>query len=122
MQRYVVAAFLVPLLGCQPDLGPNCVGLGRAAIAVEVHDHASGTPVYAETKLFVRSGAHRDSAFALVGYQPELPRLGAGDIAGTYDVLVTNPAYQDWFVSGISVTRGTCTLNTVFLQASLRAK
>ena len=119
MQR-VALVVLTTVIGCQPDLGPNCPSLNKPAIVVYVSDNASGEPVYAETKLFVRSGAHRDSAFALVWL--EAPRLGAGEISGLYDVLVTNPAYQDWFVSGIRVTEGTCFLNTVELQASLRAK
>lgn len=115
----VLALVGLSLSGCNV-IGITCPLIGSDAIIVEIRDAATGAPAAAGATLIVRQGTYADTVQG--GPAASATLSAASERAGTYDVLVRKPGYQDWTQENVTVRRaGACDrLDPVRLQAELQ--
>ncbi len=92
-----------------------CDASARAGITVTIKDALTLEPLAATARGVVRDGAYVDS---LVLVAPDT-RAAAFERVGTYTVEVRLTGYQNFNVSGVRVTTGTCHVNAVVVPALL---
>lgn len=121
-KRRLAISFLIPaaavaLVGCGDDsTGPiACTEEFRYGITIEVRDGGTGEPAAVGAEGTLTEG---DYVEALMVFGEDL-LLGAGERAGTYDVLITKQGYEDWTASRVTVTADECHVHPVSLQANL---
>lgn len=106
------------------DYGVECTANFVFGLRVTVVDSAAGAPPDSAS-MVARSGSFVDSVgprrpVQLVANEPPVLVLpSAGERAGTYDVVVHSPGYQDWTRNNIRVTAGRCHVRPVDLLARL---
>lgn len=114
-----LAVFLAAavLAGCGDDsTGPTaCTEEFRYGISIEVRDGGTGDPAAAGAEGTLTEGDYVEN---LMVFGDDL-MLGAGERAGTYDVLITKVGYEDWSASRVTVTADECHVRPVALQANL---
>lgn len=98
--------------------GDRCSGHGwaMASVRVKAVDARTGRPLPRELQwrsvLIVRDGEYADTTSVAWG--------GAWDRAGTFDVVVRAPGYEEWTRGGVRVPERLCDLKRARLTARLR--
>jgi hypothetical protein len=118
--RFVIVS-IVLALGCNatdsPGIGVNCTDEARPALSVTPFDSKTGDAVKSLGIATVTEGSFTQS---VPNQPPGAPGFYlAYERAGTYDVVVKVPGYQDWKITGAVVKRDACHVITVPLAASL---
>lgn len=116
-KRLAIPLLAAALAGCGDDsTGPIvCTEEFRYGITIEVRDGGTGAPAAVGAEGTLTEGAYVE---ALMVFGDDT-MLGAGERAGTYDVLITKPGFEDWTASRVTVTADECHVQTVALQANL---
>lgn len=121
--RIGLAAAAAVFVGACDILPPDCSTSVEPAIVVFVREIATGESAAAGARGAVRDGAYTDSLrpFMYAGADPAslLSFRAADERPGTYEVTILKDGYAPWVRSGVRVTRGTCHVNTVTLDAFL---
>jgi len=112
--RMVALLALLLVGGCEAVAPRSCTAQFVYGIVVTVDDRDSGEPVEEGLSgVTVKGGVSSEmEAFGNV-------LQGAGEDAGTHDVLVTAPGYESWSMDRIQVEDGECHVSSVRLTASL---
>lgn len=113
-----LAAVLIAaaLAGCGDSTGPiACTEEFRFGITIEVRDGTTGEPAAVGARGTLREGDYVEQ-MQIFG---DDTMLGAGERAGTYDILITRPGYEEWAAARVTVTADECHVRTVALQANL---
>lgn len=120
--KRLAALFVIPvgaasLAACGDDsTGPiACTEEFRYGVTIEVRDGGTGEPAAVGAEGTLTEG---DYVEALMVFGEDR-MLGAGERAGTYDVLITKPGYEAWSASPVTVTADECHVHPVSLQANL---
>ncbi len=116
-KRLAIPLIAAALAGCAEDsTGPiACTEEFRYGITIEVRDGGTGEPAALGAEGTLTEG---DYVEALMVFGDDT-MLGAGERAGTYDVLITKPGFEDWTASRVTVTADECHVQPVALQANL---
>ena len=86
-----------------------CVGVGAAAISVEIRDSVTGLPAAYQARLILRNGAFTDTLTDFSEAKDSLIALnlaGGMDRPGTYSVRVERSGYAPWTKDGVLVAEG----------------
>ena len=92
--------------------------MAAPAIMLDVRDSITDAMAGRSALVIARDGAFADTA--------ETAKISEGPFglahhrSGTYTVTVSKAGYQPWSRSGITVSRGECTVRTVSLTARLQ--
>jgi hypothetical protein len=117
--RLAVGFAAVGLAGCGDDsTGPIlCTEEFRLGISIQVRDGATGAgaAVGAEGTI-----TEQDYVEVLQIFGDDT-MAGAGERAGTYDIRITKPGFNEWTASQVTVTADECHVRTVGLEANLVA-
>ena len=91
-------------------------------VVVRISDSKTGAPLADSALAIVREKEYADTLdpFEYTSEGPLGSRQGAGERAGTYDVIVTRPGYAQWQTHGVRVARDECHVKTVLLEARLK--
>jgi hypothetical protein len=121
MRTYIVVISTVIALGCtaRDSSGPgvNCTDEARPGISVTAIDARTGDAVKSLGNATVTDGSFTQS---VANQPPGAPSFYlAYERAGTYDVVVNVPGYQEWKTTGAVVKRDACHVITVPLAANL---
>jgi hypothetical protein len=121
MRTQLIIVSTVLALGCNGNdsFGPevNCTDESRPGLTVTAFDANTGDAVKILGTATVTDGSFTQS----VPNQPP----GDSDFhlayerAGTYDVVIKIPGYQEWKITGAVVKRNACHVITVALAANL---
>lgn len=110
----IIAAALVTT-GCSQQADPPiCTALYAYGLTVTTVDASSGDSLTVTPTGIARDGAYSDTMHVFGNRL-----MGAGERAGTYDIMVTAPGYARWDTSGITVTADECHVHGVGLTARL---
>ncbi len=119
MKGLLVPVLILGAAGCHDTTGIACTLEARPALSVTVRDLSTDALVTGETRVIAKDGAYADTAdAAFLGMVYSL----AYERPGTYEVTVTNPAYDTWNQVGVRVTAGECHVETVSILARLVPK
>ena len=104
----------VAQVACTADFVPGVV--------VQISDSKTGAPLADSALAIAREKEYADTLdpFEYTSEGPLGSQQGAGERAGTYDVIVTRPGYVQWRAHGVRVAKDECHVKTVFLEARLR--
>jgi hypothetical protein len=116
-KRLAIPFVAVALTGCGDDsTGPiACTEEFRYGITIEVRDGATGEGAAVGAEGTLTEGAYVEELMIF----GDDTMLGAGERAGTYDVLITKTGFEDWTASRVTVTADECHVHPVGLQANL---
>lgn len=115
-KRLAIPLVAAALAGCGDSTGPiACTEEFRYGITIEVRDGATGAGAAVGAQGTLTEGAYVEELMVF----GDDAMLGAGERAGTYDVLITKPGFEDWTASRVTVTADECHVRTVALQANL---
>ncbi len=116
-KRLAIPFAAAALAGCGDDsTGPiACTEEFRYGITIEVRDGATGAGAAVGAEGSLTEGSYVEELMVF----GEDTMLGAGERAGTYDVLITKAGFEDWTASRVTVTADECHVHPVGLQANL---
>jgi hypothetical protein len=102
-----VRALLEAAARAEPDGYDDCYG-GAESFAIIVVDSVTGKPLARGAKLIWRGGRRVDTTYALPTRMGEEPVVLQGPFGrpGTYDVVIRQLGYRDWYQAGIHVEEG----------------
>lgn len=110
----MIVTAVVCAAGCGNISGGDCITIGRWALAITVHDSATGAALVDGVSIRT-SGVEVDSIPTTNG-----DTLNIGLNSGVYTVIVTKSGYKDFTKSNINVTLDQCRLiETVKLDVKL---
>ena len=117
MMRIVVVAAVL-MSACESYV---CTLSVEPSVVVEIYDRATGVPVAAGARGFIRDGQYQDSLKSYSGLgDGTITALAAGtERAGVYAVHVENPAYLPWDTVGVVVRSDRCHVRTARIVARL---
>lgn len=101
---------------------PVCPDEVYPGIVVSVIDSVTGEPAAAGATGMVVDGSYSElmSAHRIDGNGKILSLAAATGREGTYSVTIEKPGYETWFLDGIQVSEGLCSVETVELNARLQ--
>jgi hypothetical protein len=115
MRLLTVLIVTLVTAACSSQQSSVCTALYAYGITVTVLDASTSESLPVAPAGTVRDGNFSDS-MTVMGNQ----LVGAGERAGTYDVMVTAPGYTAWDTAGIVVTADECHVHGVGLTATLQ--
>jgi hypothetical protein len=98
-----------------------CTGEWVPAVVVRIRDDKTGAPLAESALAVVKEKEYADTLDPFEYTKEGLlrSRQGAGERAGTYDVIVTRRGYSPWQAHAVKVERDECHVKPAYLEARL---
>ena len=117
--KWILRVLLVGFVAAANGCGKACDLALKPGIFLTIVDGATGNPIEGEVTVIATEGSYSETVSPPAF--PPAPRTAAlaFERSGTYRVEVQAAGYLPWVMSGVRVSRGDCSVETVALTARL---